>query len=317
MVLPARSVLGADVTEASGQDRYSYDWSGFRCEIPGRMLRAGRRLLAGDWDCYLLVRGRTTWRPVRLHTPGPDAEQPAPREIAPGLSLRAVWVGGRLVLRLRPEGLPMPLEPAVSVRQSWGRDGALALALRGGPVAGDCRVVLSRLDGWGRYELPVRADDAAEGFSVAVPVGGMEAFGERGRCATDGGPSAARAGRRARGRRLGDRDRAGDRRAEGLPLFGCRPGRPRRAGPGPGRRARAGRPSGKIRRRLLRDIYYRAQRLLPVRAGTILFSSFHGKLCGDNPRAIADELRRRGDSRDMSGRSATGRCPGHRERGPC
>ena len=53
---------------------------------------------------------------------------------------------------------------------------------------------------------------------------------------------------------------------------------------------------GRIRRRLLRDVYYRAQRLLPLRE-QILFSSFHGKQCGDNPRGIADELRRRGDSR--------------------
>ena len=40
---------------------------------------------------------------------------------------------------------------------------------------------------------------------------------------------------------------------------------------------------GRIRRRLLRDVYYRVQRLLPVR-DQILFSSFHGKQCGDNPR---------------------------------
>ena len=53
---------------------------------------------------------------------------------------------------------------------------------------------------------------------------------------------------------------------------------------------------GRIRRRLLRDVYYRLQRLLPVR-DEILLSSFHGKQCGDNPRGIADELRRRGDGR--------------------
>src|SRR6266567_3936961 len=53
---------------------------------------------------------------------------------------------------------------------------------------------------------------------------------------------------------------------------------------------------GRIRRRLLRDIYYRLQRLLPVR-NQLLLSSFHGKQCADNPRGIADELRRRGDRR--------------------
>jgi CDP-glycerol glycerophosphotransferase len=54
---------------------------------------------------------------------------------------------------------------------------------------------------------------------------------------------------------------------------------------------------GRIRRLALREIYYRIQRLPPVR-DAILFSSFHGKQCGDNPRGIADELRRRGDARE-------------------
>jgi CDP-glycerol glycerophosphotransferase len=54
---------------------------------------------------------------------------------------------------------------------------------------------------------------------------------------------------------------------------------------------------GRIRRRLLRDIYYRVQRRLPGR-DAILFISFKGKQCGDSPRGIADELRRRNDARD-------------------
>ena len=319
VVLPARSVLRADVTEASGQDRYSYDWSGFRCEIPGRMLRAGRRLLAGDWDCYLLVRGRTTWRPVRLHTPGPDAERPALREIAPGLSLRAVWVGGRLVLRLRPEGLPMPLEPAVSVRQSWGRDGALALALRGGPVAGDCRVVLSHLDGWGRYELPVRADDAAEGFSVAVPVGGMEAFGER---------RPLRDGRWAVGLRGPDGEPVGGAWAietgpvtVGPKVYRCSaadqadragPGLVLAVGPGLGRPSGAG--SGA------------ACSATSTTAPSGCCRCGRGRSCSAASTAsCAATTRARSPTScaaaatagSTSGRSATGRCPGHRERGPC
>ncbi|HUJ05711.1 MAG TPA: bifunctional glycosyltransferase family 2 protein/CDP-glycerol:glycerophosphate glycerophosphotransferase [Streptosporangiaceae bacterium] len=328
VVLRARSVLRSDVTQASGQDRYSYDWSGFRGEIPGRVLRAGRRWLAGDWDCYLLVRGRATWRPVRLHTPGPDAERPAPREIAPGLSLGAVWAGGRLVLRLRPQKPSaepgVSVRPAMCVRQSWGPDGALML--RGAAVAGDCRVVLSHLDGWGCYELPVPADGGAgEGFSAAVSVGAMEAFGERrplrdGRWAVglrgpDGEPVSGAWAIETRPVTVGPKVyRCGVLR--GPDHAGPGEARPDEAGPGQAGPGHAGpgqagsgliltvgpklgpAERGRIRRRLLRDIYYRAQRLMPVRAGTILFSSFHGKLCGDNPRAIADELRRRGDSRE-------------------
>jgi CDP-glycerol glycerophosphotransferase len=55
---------------------------------------------------------------------------------------------------------------------------------------------------------------------------------------------------------------------------------------------------GRVRRRLLRDAYYRLQRLLPVRE-EILFISFNGKQCADNPRGIADELRRRNDPREQ------------------
>ena len=60
---------------------------------------------------------------------------------------------------------------------------------------------------------------------------------------------------------------------------------------------------GRVRRRLLREVYYRVQRRLPVR-DRVLFISFSGQSCTDNPLAIARELRRRGDQRraDLGGR---------------
>ena len=97
IVIPARSLRHPDATKWSGQDRYSYDWAGFRCEISSRWFRAGRRWLTGQWDCYVLVRGRGVWRPTRLHTPvrGP-AERPEFLEVAPRIRFGARWAGKRL-----------------------------------------------------------------------------------------------------------------------------------------------------------------------------------------------------------------------------
>jgi len=97
IVVPARSTEHPYATTWSGQERYRYDWAGFRCEISPRWFRVGGRWLTGDWDGYLLVRGRKVWRPSRLHTPvvGP-AERPEPRQVAPGVRFGVRWVGRAL-----------------------------------------------------------------------------------------------------------------------------------------------------------------------------------------------------------------------------
>ncbi len=55
---------------------------------------------------------------------------------------------------------------------------------------------------------------------------------------------------------------------------------------------------GKNRRRALNRVYYPLQRALP-RRDAIMFVSWKGKQCADNPLAIAAELRRRGDRREQ------------------
>ncbi len=54
---------------------------------------------------------------------------------------------------------------------------------------------------------------------------------------------------------------------------------------------------GRVQRRVLRGVYYPLQQKLPLR-DSVVFVSWKGKQCGDNPLAIADELRRRGDDRE-------------------
>jgi CDP-glycerol glycerophosphotransferase len=101
VIVPARSVPHPQAMSWSGQDRYGYDWAGFRCEISPRWFRLGGRWRPGDWDAYLLVRGRGVWRPSRLHTPvaGP-AERPRPRQVASGVRFGARWAGLQLHLQV-------------------------------------------------------------------------------------------------------------------------------------------------------------------------------------------------------------------------
>lgn len=176
------------------------------------------------------------------------------------------------------------------LRGRWPADVAAALAAG---TAGGCQVVLRHLDGWDIRT--VRPDLDGDRFSAAIPVGAMEAFGAR---------QPLRDGRWEISLSAADgpvdiRPVAVDRRCVsiGRKVYRCIA-----AADGAGIRLVVG-PAlgvterGRIRRRLLRDIYYRLQRLLPVR-DEILLSSFHGKQCGDNPRGIADELDRRGDGRN-------------------
>ena len=89
VVRPVRSFLNPEATALSEQDRYNYDWSGFRFAVSPRRFRG-----TGEWQCYMLVRGHGVWRPARVHTPVPGpAERPRPRQVAPGLRFGARWAG--------------------------------------------------------------------------------------------------------------------------------------------------------------------------------------------------------------------------------
>jgi CDP-glycerol glycerophosphotransferase len=89
VLLRARSFLHPEATALSEQERYNYDWSGFRFTVSPRRFRK-----PGQWRAYMLVRGRGIWRPIRVHTPVPGpADRPEPRELAPGLRFGAKWAG--------------------------------------------------------------------------------------------------------------------------------------------------------------------------------------------------------------------------------
>lgn len=54
---------------------------------------------------------------------------------------------------------------------------------------------------------------------------------------------------------------------------------------------------GRFNRRVLREVTYPRMRRKPLQ-DAVVFVSWKGKTCSDSPRAIAEELRRRGDQRD-------------------
>ena len=100
VVLPARSFFHPEATALSLQDRYNYDWSGFRFAVNPRRFRG-----TGEWQAYMLVRGHGVWRPARVHTPVPGpAERPRPRQVAPGLRFGARWAGLGLNVAAWPLG---------------------------------------------------------------------------------------------------------------------------------------------------------------------------------------------------------------------
>jgi CDP-glycerol glycerophosphotransferase len=97
VIVLARSFRHPEAKQWSGQLRYDYDWAGFRAEISPRWFRPTGRWLTGDWEGFVLVRGRGVWRASRLHTPiRGSAERPAARQVAPGIRLGVRWLGRRM-----------------------------------------------------------------------------------------------------------------------------------------------------------------------------------------------------------------------------
>jgi CDP-glycerol glycerophosphotransferase len=118
VVLPVRSFLNPRATALSEQDRYNYDWSGFRFTVSSRRLRG-----TGEWQCYMLVRGHGVWRPARVHTPTPGpAQRPRPRQVGPSLRFGARWAGRGLNVAVWRLG-------AVVADLSWPDTGPRAVPL--------------------------------------------------------------------------------------------------------------------------------------------------------------------------------------------
>jgi CDP-glycerol glycerophosphotransferase len=150
IVVPARSFDNPAATALSEQERYNYDWSGFRFAVSPRRFRG-----TGEWQCYMLVRGHGVWRPARVHTPVPGpAERPQPQQIGPGLRFGARWAGlglnvavwrlGAFVAghRWHDEGRDVEIDVELPGAQDTAREAELVLVRNRGAASRSFRAVL-------------------------------------------------------------------------------------------------------------------------------------------------------------------------------
>ncbi len=188
IIVPARSFRNLAAKAESGQDRFGYDWAGFRCAINPRWFRLGGRWLTGDWDALMLVRGRGTWRAVRVHSPAPTvAAGPTARQVAPGLRLGARWAGLRLRIRLdrtpaELRGCELGEEGLALTADASFRYGKLALRWPGADAAEPLRTTGEPLAGGGQRlravvpaELLREARPGREPQLVALSADGSQA----------------------------------------------------------------------------------------------------------------------------------------------
>jgi CDP-glycerol glycerophosphotransferase len=174
VVRPVRSFLNPAATALSEQDRYNYDWSGFRFAVSPRRFRG-----TGEWQCYMLIRGHGVWRPARVHSPVPGpAERPRPRQVAPGLRFGARWAGLGLNVAVWRLGA---MVAAVEWQDAGPRAVRIDVELPAGGTAPDtpasAELVLVRNRGAATRSFPaVTVPSAAGGparFSAVVPFGDL------------------------------------------------------------------------------------------------------------------------------------------------
>jgi CDP-glycerol glycerophosphotransferase len=179
VVVPVRSFLNPDATALSEQERYNYDWSGFRFAISPRRFRG-----PGEWQCYMLVRGHGVWRPARVHTPVPGpAERPQPRQLGPGLRFGARWAGLGLNVATWRLGAFVtghawhdagPADPAAADVQAV----EIEVGVPGAGVPGDpAELILVRNRGAATRSFPAAACGANK-FRAVVPLRDLAGAGD-------------------------------------------------------------------------------------------------------------------------------------------
>lgn len=158
VIVVAKSFRHPEAKQWSGQLRYDYDWAGFRAEIDPRWFHVGGRWLTGDWDGFVLVRGRGVWRMSRLHTPiRGSAERPAARQVAPGIRLGVRWLGRRLHVQV----VRTPAE--LRSCEQAGDELVLGVDLEQSAGSPEARLVLVWSKGTATRELPTTVTTLADG----------------------------------------------------------------------------------------------------------------------------------------------------------
>ena len=139
IIVWARSLPHPLATAISGQDRYSYEWAGFRFALSPRLFRFAGRWLTGDWDVFILVRAHGVWRPARVHTPVVGAaERPGFVQLAPDVRFGPGGSGRQLHVALTQDpGRCWPASggPATTWWSSWTRRARNRQSARAPPLS--------------------------------------------------------------------------------------------------------------------------------------------------------------------------------------
>jgi CDP-glycerol glycerophosphotransferase len=243
-----------------------------------------------EWDLYVQPEGQQR---IRVAFPAGQAEFRYPaghQEIA----VERTRYGNAMVAR-------RSLRPVVD-EHSWADDGRLTLqGTYSATVEGSFEAVLVRRSSTEQHVVPVERD--GDRFSVEINAAAMPSFGRKlplrdgswdlflrregaaeGELIVPGYDHARLADIDDRKLNIGQKSYRFTTSGYDTPMLGV----------GPALKLTE---HGRVQRRMLRGVYYPLQQKLPLR-DSVVFVSWKGKQCGDNPLAIAQELRSRGDDRE-------------------
>ncbi len=261
-----------------------------RGTMPLRVLATASVEGGAEWDLYVRAEGRERMR-VAFPAGRPDFRYPAGHQ---EIAVERTRYGNAVITRrgLRP----------VIEEHSWSAGGRLTL--RGSypsTVVGPFEAVLRRRSSTEQYVIACEREDGR--FTIEIDAAGLPSFG-RLLPLRDG---AWELFLRRAGTAEGEMIVPGYDRARLAEVDG----RKHVVGPKTYRFTTSGYDTplltvgsalklaehGRVQRRVLRGVCYPLQQKLPLR-DAVVFVSWKGRQCGDNPLAIAEELRRRGDDRE-------------------
>jgi CDP-glycerol glycerophosphotransferase len=243
-----------------------------------------------EWDLYIQPEGQQR---IRVAFPAGRAEYRYPaghQEIV----LERTRYGNAMVAR-------RSLRPVVD-EHSWADDGRLTLQGNySATVEGSFEAVLLRRSSTQQHVVPVQRD--GDRFTIEINAAAMPSFGRLLPLRDGSWDLFLRRERAADGELIVpgyDHSRLGDLDGRKLSV-GQKSYRFTTSGydtpmlsVGPALKVTE---HGRVQRRMLRGVYYPLQQKLPLR-DAVVFVSWKGKQCADNPLAIAQELRSRGDDRE-------------------
>ncbi|MFD7292472.1 CDP-glycerol glycerophosphotransferase family protein [Streptomyces sp. NPDC059897] len=168
LALPARTTYAPEATEHSGQQRYSYDWSGFEATIDPERLKHKGQWVEGTWDVAVgaLSRGLFRYKSIIAGDAG-SASHPRDFYVDKNVRVVPLFVNGALKLRVE----------IVRARITGHRVTGEHVELRGVLLAPEtpqtATLRVRALAGAAEHDAPVDFTDGGEGwctFRTRIPL---------------------------------------------------------------------------------------------------------------------------------------------------